>query len=193
MSATKQRRTTTTTRTTRTFQSGGSVGGSSANSSSIHVDTDGNSFADVSSPLSPTRLSRVQEKETLSCLNDRLASYIDRVRQLESENNRLTVQIRDVEVIEKREKSNIRAAYEAELSDTRRLLDETSKQKAKIQIEADKARAEFDDLKAKIARLEKELKASETGRLNSDSLVQDLQARVNTAENRRKHAEDEAK
>lgn len=74
---------------------------------------------------------------------------MQRVRQLEAENNRLTVQIRDVEVIEKREKSNIRAAYEAELSDTRRLLDETSKQKAKIQIEADKARAEFDDLKAK--------------------------------------------
>jgi hypothetical protein len=41
--------------------------------------------------------------------------------------------------------------------------------------------------------LEKDLKASETARLNSDSLVQDLQARVNTAENRRKHAEDEAK
>ncbi len=76
------------------------------------------------------------------------------MRQLESENARLTVQIRDVEVIEKREKSNIRAAYESELADTRRLLDETSKQKAKIQIEADKARAEFDDLKAKSVFLE---------------------------------------
>lgn len=76
MSATKQRRsTTTTTRTTRVYSSGG-AGGSS--SSTIHVDTDGNnSFADISSPLSPTRLSRAQEKETLSSLNDRLASYID--------------------------------------------------------------------------------------------------------------------
>lgn len=45
------------------------------------------------SPLSPTRLSRLQEKEQLQSLNDRLAAYIDRVRQLELENNRLNIQV----------------------------------------------------------------------------------------------------
>uniref|UniRef100_A0A915L0H5 IF rod domain-containing protein n=1 Tax=Romanomermis culicivorax TaxID=13658 RepID=A0A915L0H5_ROMCU len=37
-------------------------------------------------PVSPTRLSRQQEKQQLSHLNDRLAQYIERVRSLETEN-----------------------------------------------------------------------------------------------------------
>lgn len=44
---------------------------------------------------------------------------------------------------------SFQAAYEAELADARKLLDETAKDKARIQIEADKARAEYDDLKAR--------------------------------------------
>jgi lamin B len=68
---------------------------------------------------------------------------------LETENARLTVQIRDVEVIEKREKSNLRAAYEDELTQIRNALDATAQQKAKLQIDADKARAEYDDLRAR--------------------------------------------
>ena len=43
-----------------------------------------------SRPPSPTKLTRLQEKNELASLNDRLASYIDRMRQLESENTRLT-------------------------------------------------------------------------------------------------------
>jgi lamin B len=40
-----------------------------------------------------TNLTRSQEKEQLQHLNDRLATYIDRVRQLESENQRLNYQV----------------------------------------------------------------------------------------------------
>jgi lamin B len=44
-------------------------------------------------PPSPIMSSRAQEKQDLANLNDRLASYIDRVRKLESENSRLTKQV----------------------------------------------------------------------------------------------------
>lgn len=44
-------------------------------------------------PPSPIMSSRVQEKQDLANLNDRLAAYIDRVRKLESENSRLTKQV----------------------------------------------------------------------------------------------------
>lgn len=50
-----------------------------------------------SSPLSPTRMTRRDEKEQLSHLNDRLAQYMDRVRQLESENRSLNFQIKTQE------------------------------------------------------------------------------------------------
>lgn len=59
----------------------------------------------ASTPLSPTRISRLQEKQELQHLNDRLAVYIDRVRALELENNRLTVKVSEKEEVSTREVS----------------------------------------------------------------------------------------
>jgi len=39
------------------------------------------------------RLSRKEEKQSLQNLNNRLAGYIDRVRQLQQENSKLTHQV----------------------------------------------------------------------------------------------------
>jgi transcription antitermination factor NusA-like protein len=50
-------------------------------------------------PLSPTRLSRLQEKEELRELNDRLAVYIDKVRSLETENSELQLQVTEREEV----------------------------------------------------------------------------------------------
>ena len=56
-------------------------------------------------PLSPTRISRLQEKQDLQHLNDRLAVYIDRVRSLELENDRLVVKVSEKEEVTTREVS----------------------------------------------------------------------------------------
>ena len=58
-----------------------------------------------SSPLSPTRISRLKEKQDLQDLNNRLAAYIDRVRHLETENSRLNVQIETIQESVKKEVS----------------------------------------------------------------------------------------
>lgn len=58
---------------------------------------------------SPTRHSRISEKLELQSLNDRLAGYIDRVRFLETENNRLTVEVKTVRESVTRESSNIKS------------------------------------------------------------------------------------
>ena len=98
---------------------------------------------------SPARITRMQEKEQLSNLNDRLAAYIDKVRYLENENSRLTVQIRSSEETVTREVGNIKALYESELAEARKLLDDTAKEKAKLQLEANKYKTEADDWQAK--------------------------------------------
>lgn len=59
--------------------------------------------SEPATPLSPTRLSRLQEKEELRELNDRLAHYIDRVRALELENDRLQLKISEKEEVTTRE------------------------------------------------------------------------------------------
>lgn len=98
---------------------------------------------------SPARITRNQEKEQLQNLNDRLAAYIDRVRFLETENSRLTVQIKSVEETVNRDRSNIKAVYQSELDDARRLLDETAREKARLQIEVGKYKEEAEDWKIK--------------------------------------------
>lgn len=58
---------------------------------------------------SPHRQSRISEKLELQSLNDRLAGYIDRVRFLESENSRLTKEVKTVHETVTRESSNIKS------------------------------------------------------------------------------------
>uniref|UniRef100_A0A6J0TNK1 Lamin-B2 n=1 Tax=Pogona vitticeps TaxID=103695 RepID=A0A6J0TNK1_9SAUR len=97
-------------------------------------------------PLSPARISRLQEKEELRQLNDRLAVYIERVRALELENDRLLLRVSEKEEVVTREVTGIKALYESELADARRVLDETARERAKLQIEIGKLRAELDEL-----------------------------------------------
>lgn len=108
-------------------------------------------------PLSPTRLSRLQEKEELRELNDRLAHYIDRVRALELENDRLLLKISEREEVTTREVSGIKALYESELADARRVLDETACERARLQIEMGKLRAELEEVTKSAKKREGEL------------------------------------
>lgn len=105
------------------------------------------------SPLSPTRTSRLQEKADLQCLNDRLAVYIDRARQLEQENNRLMVQVHTSEETVRTEVTNIKHMYDVELSDARKMLDETAREKARLEIDLRRISDENADLKARYIRL----------------------------------------
>ncbi|XP_062268915.1 lamin-B1 [Platichthys flesus] len=97
-------------------------------------------------PLSPTRITRLQEKHQLRDLNDRLAHYIDTVRSLESENSLLHQQISEKEDIRSREVTGLKALYETELADARRCLDDSSKERAWLQIELGKFKSENEQL-----------------------------------------------
>ncbi|XP_075400869.1 lamin-B2 [Tenrec ecaudatus] len=154
-------------------------------------------------PLSPTRLSRLQEKEELRELNDRLAHYIDRVRALELENDRLLLKISEKEEVTTREVSGIKVLYEGELADARRVLDETARERARLQIEIGKLRTELEevnksakkregeltvaqgrvkDLESLFHRSEAELAAALSDKRSLESDVADLRAQLAKAE-----------
>lgn len=97
-------------------------------------------------PLSPSRITRMQEKLELQNLNDRLATYIDRVRFLETENNRLSLQVHTSQETVSREVNSIKTLYENELRDARQTLDDTAKEKAQLQIEFSNLKEKFDDV-----------------------------------------------
>jgi len=143
------------------------------------------------SPSSPTRTSRLEEKQALAGLNDRLAAYIEKVRRLELENNRLTHQVRSSQETVTREVTNIKSLYEAELADARRLLDETAKERAKLQIDLGNLKTDRDDLATKLIRRERELDSAEKKLSLQDIQLRDLQTRLHAAVQDKKKAEEE--
>ncbi|KAM9306786.1 lamin-B1 [Pholidichthys leucotaenia] len=124
-------------------------------------------------PLSPTRITRLQEKQQLRDLNDRLAVYIDKVRSLESENDVLHLQLSEREDVRSREVSGLKALYETELADARRCLDDSSKERAWLQIELGKIQSAYEQLLQNYNKKESEA-AGAQGRLK------DLEAQLNS-------------
>nr|XP_054361030.1 lamin-B2 isoform X2 [Mirounga angustirostris] len=127
-------------------------------------------------PLSPTRLSRLQEKEELRELNDRLAHYIDRVRALELENDRLLLKIS-----EREEVSGIKTLYESELADARRVLDETARERARLQIELGKLKAELEEANKSSKKREGELTVAQGRVKDLESLFHRSEAELAAA------------
>merc|ERR1712198_385148 len=78
--------------------------------------------------------SREKEKIALQELNDRFATYIERVRFLEADNKRLHDILNKLkEKFEELERV-LKAMYEDELAQARKTIDETTKAKAAVEI-----------------------------------------------------------
>ncbi|XP_042174782.1 lamin L3 isoform X3 [Oncorhynchus tshawytscha] len=108
------------------------------------------------SSTSPTRLSRSQEKEELSHLNDRLAAYIERVRQLENDKSSMLLLLEEKEESTTRETANVRRLYETELADARKSLDVLANDRARLQIEMGHLSEEHSNLQARNQKKEAE-------------------------------------
>ncbi|XP_028906862.1 lamin-B2 [Ornithorhynchus anatinus] len=141
----------------------------------------GRSAGGPGTPLSPTRISRLQEKEELRELNDRLAHYIDRVRSLELENDRLLLKVSEKEEVTTREVSGIKTLYESELADARRVLDETARERARLQIEIGKLRAELEEVNKNYKKKDGELSVAQGRVKDLESLFHRSEAELTAA------------
>lgn len=143
--------------------------------------------------VSPARITRLQEKEELCNLNDRLAVYIDKVRSLEAENSSLRLRISESESSVTRDLSGIKAAYETELADARHTLDQVAKERARLQLELGKLRQEHQELKARNSKKELDLEAALARLKELEALLNTKDASLNTALSERRALEAEVK
>uniref|UniRef100_A0A3Q0SKN8 Lamin L3 n=1 Tax=Amphilophus citrinellus TaxID=61819 RepID=A0A3Q0SKN8_AMPCI len=100
------------------------------------------------SSTSPSSLSRIQEKEDLRNLNDRLANYIQRVQELEGERSYMMLRLEERDESKSREMGNVRRLYEEELADVRKSLDGLAQERAQLQIDYSSLCEEYRTLQA---------------------------------------------
>lgn len=142
---------------------------------------------------SPARITRLQEKEDLCNLNDRLAVYIDKVRSLELENAGLRMRISESESSVTRDVSGMKAAYEAELADARKTLDQVAKERARLQLELSKIREEYKELKARNSKKEADLEAALVRLRDLEALLNNKEASLSTVMGEKRNLEAEMK
>merc|ERR1719419_537488 len=105
-------------------------------------------------------------------LNNRLAAYVDKVRHFETENSRLQEQIVSYQDTSKQEIQNIKAIYENELTETKRLLDELSKEKATMALDNQSLKENLESAKSSVNALTQSNQALESKLKSTTAMLQ---------------------
>jgi len=136
---------------------------------------------------------REREKRELSHLNDRFASYIERVRYLEAQNKKLQLELEHLRGKWGSQTEKVKEMYEVEIREARKIIDDTAKDRASAELRAKRAEEETLKFKDKYETL---LAGRDSDRQKIDVLQKQLadnEADLNLFRRRLADLEDEQK
>lgn len=91
--------------------------------------------------------SREKEKKDMQDLNERFANYIEKVRFLEAQNRKLAGELEHLKTKWGKETSAIKSMYEQELAEARKLIDDLTRDKNKLEIQNSSLQDEMNSLR----------------------------------------------
>eukprot|EP00794_Sanderia_malayensis_P018175 gene18175-19989_t len=141
----------------------------------------------------PLLLARKQEKDYMSSLNDRFASYVSRVRQMRDQSNRLEASAINATTKKLEDEIfSLKAIYERELEDMRVNLDAVTNDRNQFQVSSSKNAALASEYQDKLAdelntrkKLENALADAQRVISEKESLLQD--ARITITQHQNSH------
>uniref|UniRef100_UPI00398EC6F0 lamin-B3-like isoform X2 n=1 Tax=Pristiophorus japonicus TaxID=55135 RepID=UPI00398EC6F0 len=129
---------------------------------SVRTSTPRSSFTGGSGPppVSPVRRSRLQEKQELQELNDRLAACIECYHGLDGEKQALLQRLDESEEAASSECRITRSRYQGELDGSRQRLERTTTERARLEVELGRVSEEHRQLQQRNAKTESKLKSA---------------------------------
>ena len=115
---------------------GGGISGGSSYKRTVEISSGHmGGLATVSADrVSDVKNTREREKKDMQDLNERFANYIEKVRFLEAQNRKLASELDELKGKWGKETNAVKVMYETELKEARELLEETNKEKSKLEL-----------------------------------------------------------
>jgi len=139
------------------------------------------------------KLTRNEEKEHMQANNNRLANYIDKVRQLQTENRRMTKQIQVIEESQVKEIRDVRKMYDREVQDLKSAIDDQTRNYRDLQAASEKVLTDNRDFKTMQEKKNEEArqKMAAVNRLREE--IQRLKNKIALSESEDKAAKEKLK
>ncbi|CAG2235862.1 70 kDa neurofilament protein,Intermediate filament protein A,Muscle cell intermediate filament protein AV71,Muscle cell intermediate filament protein OV71,Intermediate filament protein ifa-2,Intermediate filament protein ifa-1,60 kDa neurofilament protein [Mytilus edulis] len=107
------------------------------------------------SGVQTVKSSREKEKKDMQDLNERFANYIEKVRFLEAQNRKLASELENLKTKWGKETSAIKSMYEQELAEARKLIDDLTRDKNKLEIQNSSIQEDMNNLRRQMDDLKK--------------------------------------
>jgi intermediate filament protein if len=133
----------------------------------------------TSTGVTAVKSSREREKKDMQDLNERFASYIEKVRFLEAQNRKLADELEKLKSKWGKETTQIKAMYQAELDEARRLLDDAEKEKARLEIRVASLEEQLEEMRQKLADATKAVIESREKIERQNQQLSDYEAEIN--------------